>query len=73
MKVNYFPDTDTLLVTFSDKEVIETRDLNENVILDLDKVGGVVSLTIEHATSQTDVTEFSFRQIPKDLSATSSA
>lgn len=35
MKVNYFPDTDTAYVTFSDKEVFETREISENVYVDL--------------------------------------
>ena len=59
MKVKYFPDTDTLLVNFSDKKIVETRDLNENVLVELDQEGHVVSITIEHAKQQTDVGEFS--------------
>jgi uncharacterized protein YuzE len=61
MKVRYFPDTDTLLVDFSDRKVTETRDLNENVLVELDESGHVVSMTIEHAKQQTDVAEFSYR------------
>jgi uncharacterized protein YuzE len=61
MKVRYFPDTDTLLVDFSDRKVAETRDLNENVLVELDESGHVVSMTIEHAKQQTDVDEFSYR------------
>ena len=61
MKVKYFPDTDTLLVNFSDKKITETRDLNENVLVELDEEGRVVSMTIEHAKQQTDVGEFSYQ------------
>jgi uncharacterized protein YuzE len=61
MKVKYFPDTDTLLVDFSDRKVVETRDLNENVLVELDESGRVVSMTIEHAKQQTDVAEFSYQ------------
>ena len=61
MRVKYFPDTDTLLVTFNDWEITETRDLNENVPLDLDGSGRVVSITIEHARQQTDVGEFIYQ------------
>jgi uncharacterized protein YuzE len=61
MKVKYFPDTDTLLVNFSDKKITETRDLNENVLVELDQEGRVVSMTIEHAKQQTDVGEFSYQ------------
>ena len=61
MKVKYFPDTDTLLLNFSDKQIEETRDLNDNVLVELDKNGNVVSMTIEHATQQMDVSEFSYQ------------
>jgi uncharacterized protein YuzE len=61
MKIRYFPDTDTLLVDFSDRKIVETRDLNENVLVELDAQGGVVSMTVEHAKLQTDVTEFSYQ------------
>jgi len=64
MKVKYFADTDTLLVTFSDKRTVETRDLNENVLVELDADGRVVSMTIEHAKQQTDVGEFSYQLAP---------
>jgi uncharacterized protein YuzE len=61
MKVKYFQDTDTLLVDFSDRKIAETRDLNENVLVELDEDGYVVSMTIEHAKQQTDVAEFSYQ------------
>ncbi len=61
MKVKYFPDTDTLLVNFSDRKIAETRDLNDNVLVELDEDGRVVSMTIEHAREQTDVSEFSYQ------------
>jgi uncharacterized protein YuzE len=61
MKVKYFPDTDTLLVNFSDRKIAETRDLNENVLVELDESGHVVSMTIEHAKRQTDVGEFTYQ------------
>ena len=61
MKVRYFPDTDTLLVSFSDRRIVETRDLSENVLVEFDEDGHVVSMTIEHAKQQTDVSEFSYQ------------
>ena len=61
MKVKYFPDTDTLLVNFSNNKIAETRDLNEDVLVELDDIGHVVSMTFEHAKQQTDVAEFSYQ------------
>ena len=65
MKVTYFEDTDTLLVYFNDNEIVETKDLNENTLIELDINGKVVSMTIEHAKEQTEISSFSFNQVPK--------
>ncbi len=64
MRVSYFEDTDTLLVTFSDSPVVETTDLNEDTMVDLDGQGRVVAITIEHAATQTDIRECSFAYPP---------
>ncbi|MBM4027100.1 MAG: DUF2283 domain-containing protein [Planctomycetes bacterium] len=61
MNVRYFPDTDTLLVTFSDRTVAETRDLTEDVLIELDERGRLVSMTVEHAKQQMNVTEFTYQ------------
>ena len=36
MKVKYFDETDTLYIEFQGREIAETRNLDENTILDLD-------------------------------------
>ena len=63
MKVRYFPDTDTLLIDFSDRKIVETRDINERVLVEIDEDGQLVSMTIEHAGSQTDINEFSYQLV----------
>jgi uncharacterized protein YuzE len=52
MKAKYFADTDTLYLEFSDARVAETRDLDEDTLLDYDVNGKLVGLTIEHAKSR---------------------
>ncbi len=49
MKVKYFPDTDTALVEFIEQEVFETKEISENVYVDLDQNGNLINMTIEHA------------------------
>src|SRR5687768_11323228 len=51
MNVKYFKDTDTALLEFSDAMVNETREITENIYVDLDKDGNLVSMTIEHAAA----------------------
>ena len=63
MKVQYFPDTDTVLVTLNNLPVAQTRDLDENTLLELDSNGNLVSITIEHARERADIANFSFEQV----------
>ncbi|MCG3197526.1 MAG: DUF2283 domain-containing protein [Candidatus Omnitrophica bacterium] len=62
MKVKYFQDTDTLHIEFKESEVAETRDLDENTLLDLDKHGNICAITIEHAKDRANIPHFSFEQ-----------
>ena len=55
MKVSYFKDTDTLYIEFRDNGIVESKDLDENTILDVDVKGNVCAITFEHASQRTDV------------------
>jgi len=63
MKIRYFQDTDTLHIEFKPADVAETRDLDENTLLDLDKAGRILGITVEHASQRTDVPRFSYEQV----------
>ncbi len=63
MKIKYFQDTDTLYIEFRHAEVVETRDLDENTLLDLDGDGNICGITIEHARDRAEIPAFSYEQI----------
>lgn len=63
MNIKYFQDTDTLYIEFRKNEVAETRDLDENTLLDLDSVGNIVAITVEHARDRADIPHFTFEQV----------
>lgn len=67
MKVKYFPDTDTALVEFSDREVVETKEINENIYIDLDASGNLVAMTVEHARQQASLPYLSYEQIENEV------
>jgi uncharacterized protein YuzE len=64
MDVEHFLGTDSLLTEFSDREFVETRDANENFMIELDADGKIVSLIVEHAGAHIDVSKLSFEKIP---------
>ena len=65
MKVKYFSDTDTAHIEFTDNEVDETREISENIYIDLDAAGDLASMTIEHAKANSDLWEFSYQEMPR--------
>ena len=65
MRVKYFSDTDAALVEFIDNPVEETREISENICVDLDNQGNLVSMTIEHARKNAKLSEFSFQEVAK--------
>jgi uncharacterized protein YuzE len=63
MELKYFPDTDTLLINFTHKEIVETRDINENILIELDGDRQLVSMTIDHAKQHMDIETFSYENV----------
>ena len=63
MKVQYFKDTDTLYIEFREDAIVESRDLDENTVMDVDKDGNVCAITFEHASLRTDVQQLTLEGI----------
>jgi uncharacterized protein YuzE len=65
MKVRYFADTDTAYVEFRSHPATETREINESIYIELDDAGNLVGMTIEHASTQANISEISFQRLPQ--------
>lgn len=63
MRVKYFSDTDTAHIEFTDQQVSETKEISENIYIDIDGQGRLVSMTIEHAKNSADLWEFSYQEM----------
>jgi uncharacterized protein YuzE len=63
MKIRYFTDTDTLYIEFRGHAIAETRDLDEDTVLDVDAEGNICAITVEHASKRAGIPEFSYEQV----------
>jgi len=63
MKLKYFDDTDTLYIEFRSLDIVQSKDLDENTVLDLDADGNVCAITFEHASARTDVQQITLEGI----------
>ena len=65
MKVKYFSDTDTAHIEFIERGVHETKEISENIYIDIDEKGNIVSMTIEHAKANAGLREFSYQEMSR--------
>lgn len=63
MRIRYFEDTETLLIEFRQAPVAETRELDEDTMLELDADGNICAITVEHASERTGIPQFSYEQV----------
>ncbi|HOE65028.1 MAG TPA: DUF2283 domain-containing protein [Candidatus Hydrogenedentes bacterium] len=67
MKIRYFTDTDTAHIEFSNEPIVETKEISENLYIDLDGAGNLVSMTVEHAKDKANLAEISYVQMDKSV------
>jgi uncharacterized protein YuzE len=63
MKVRYFAETDTLYIELRPGTIAETRDLDENTLVEYDDSGNLCAITLEHARDRAALPQFSFEHV----------
>jgi len=69
MKLNYYPDTDSLYIDLSEKPSAESREISEGVVLDYDEDGNLVGIDIDNASTKVQLKELSLQKLPSDIKA----
>lgn len=64
MKLNYYADTDSLYIDFSEKASAETKEITAGVNIDFDESGEIVGIDIDNASKKLDLDEFKISKIP---------
>ena len=67
MKVNYFPDTDSLYIDLSEQPSVESREVSEGVVLDYDASGRLVGIDIDNASTKVELHRFVVSKIPASV------
>ncbi len=64
MKLHYYPETDSLYIELKDVPGVETREIVEGLVVDLDAKGEVVGLDIDGASSKLDLSKVETIALP---------
>ncbi len=71
MRLEYFPDTDTLYIQLRAEPGADAQEVAEDVVLDFDAKGRVVGIEIEHASERMDLSDLHVSAMPVSSSASS--
>ncbi|MDB9394192.1 MAG: DUF2283 domain-containing protein [Microcystis panniformis Mp_MB_F_20051200_S9] len=58
MKINYYPETDSLYIHLTDKPSVDSQEISEGVVADYDELGNLVGLDIDNASKKVQLGEF---------------
>ena len=64
MKLHYYPETDSLYIELKSSPGVETRQVVEGLIVDLDANGNVVGFDIDHASRKLDLSKIETIALP---------
>ena len=64
MKINYYPETDSIYIDFSSKSSKESREISEGIVLDYDEKGQLVGIDIDNASNKLDLSELVLNKLP---------
>ena len=66
MKINYYPDTYSLYIEFTEKESSESIEISEGIVLDYDREGILVGMDIDNAEKKVNLKELILNKLPLD-------
>ena len=67
MKLNYYPETDSLYVDLSSKSSEESLEVSEGIVIDYDEDGHITAIDVDNASHKIDLTEIILNKIPAQL------
>jgi len=67
MKLNYYPETDSLYIDLSSKPSKESVEISEGIVLDYDDDGHITGIDIDNASHKIDLNEIILNKVPSQL------
>ena len=67
MKMNYYPDTDSLYIDLSEQPSAETREISEGINLDYDQQGALVGIDIDNASKKLALKQLILSRLPAEV------
>ncbi len=67
MKLNYYPETDSLYIDLTERPSAESKEVSEGVVLDYDANGNLVGIDIDNASKKLELKTLVVNKMPIDV------
>lgn len=67
MKLNYYPETDSLYIDLAERSSVESKEVSEGVVLDYDANGNLVGIDIDNASKKLELKTLVLNKMPTDV------
>ncbi len=67
MKLKYYPETDSLYIDLSEKTSVETKEIAEGVLIDIDDKGNIVGIDIDNASKKIKLKDLIIEKLPSEV------
>ncbi len=67
MKINYYPDTDSLYIDLSSRPSADSREVSDGIVLDYDADGNIVGIDIDEASTKLEIDELILSKLPAEV------
>ena len=64
MKINYYPETDSMYIDLSPSQSVESLEVSPGVVLDYDSDGNITGIDIDNASRKLDLEELVLNRLP---------
>ena len=64
MKLNYYPETDSLYINLSEQPSVESQEISEDILLDYDVNGRLVGIDIDNASHKVEMEKLILSKLP---------
>ena len=71
MKLNYYPETDSLYIDLTDQPSSDSKEVSEGVVLDYDANGNLVGIDIDNASKKLNLRELTLSKLPTEIQSLS--
>jgi uncharacterized protein YuzE len=71
MRLDYYPETDSLYIDLAERQSAESREISEGVILDYDVDGNLVGIDIDNARKKLELRTLVLNKLPADVQSLS--